>query len=1242
MNFLLLKLTKKNIDMSESSAKKEYKLKYTGPQIEHTLDNISSQSLSVESIKLKLGSAKLNTESGNVSDSINELNEKMALNNFKGIVKRNETYYLNNIVFFKNYFYESLIEDNTVVEYTDLKDSTKWLKLNTLNKDYLKIVDDIIPNKSITKHDRTKEYPVAGMVVYNIEDRFKFYVSKAPVPQYIELYDTLYWDEYATGSDMEASDYYNKAEIANLLNKLATKDELTTVYKYKGTVETVNNLPRSNNIVGDTWNVRKDGYNYVWTGTEWDSLAGEISFDDYYDKTEIDSIFDTKLGTATLNHQHDNVINSVNDLWDKYDEFLDPYVMHEVDEIPVGTIIQTGSNLKKNECWLPFGTGETYNDADYPELAKLVKTWGSQYRVSDTEFTLGNYQDKEIYLCQATANYPVGSFVPSRLPNIKGGCGLAIYADNVTEAFYTNGTNHRGIGTAGGDPLIFMDASRCSSIYKDNTERVLTDSIAMKFWIKAKKSMNQVRLANASDFYNKEETYSSEELDTIIENLSNRLDEEDTRIKDEIIGNREDLLTENVDTIVGSINSIVESIEYDSPELPVGSIIQVLNNELPNDRYVWCDGTIYEDREYPLAAKLLKNMGEQYRVEDEPNKFKVPDLTDLNRTLYQASDTKPLGSYISASLPNIKGVLSNPCFEAGGVTRSDNGCFQVVPSGHYGPNGRAHDWDNPYLIFNASRCSSIYQDNARVYTDGLAINYAIKVKPTYMSRSISATEQPIGSIISSISPNPPSADWLPFGTRVKRKDYPLLAHYVPQSWLTEEEWINIPSFNNKSYTLKQAKNVSELGSIDNGGMPNITAEFGYGGWGLFNYGRGAAYTSHHCGNVFSGQGGGASGITIDASRVSSLYKNNQDIVEPGGMNVNYYIKARQSVSNRQEYIGAPITDYKYPKNHIITYDGGLYKSLVNDNTFTSIEDLKDNGKWALIAFDGTEIPAMDKLKLTINHNLLKKNREFVNAEWLIEIGGGGNFLAVRDLTLIDDDGNRWYAKYCNTDKQIHTGARTDQDNVIKAVMTTVETDNTDSDIPDIPYDYQLEEGEVEITIINHGCYSEASGTKSMFKPYNDNKFYSSYSLGGNWEYITIKGQGGIKIREIQFVNGSSTGADFSNKVSVRYMLDGELVYYFNDNNYSNNRRVTCYISDVVYKTAAQEEEGGDPEFLVYTKSQVNDLIAEATKGLQDQIDQLKNVIVNRKDDNTIIYTQAEYDNLTEEEKNNGKIYLIIG
>ena len=209
-------------------------------------------------------------------------------------------------------------------------------------------------------------------------------------------------------------------------------------------------------------------------------------------------------------------------------------------------------------------------------------------------------------------------------------------------------------------------------------------------------------------------------------------------------------------------------------------------------------------------------------------------------------------------------------------------------------------------------------------------------------------------------------------------------------------------------------------------------------------------------------------------------------------------------------------------------------------------------------------------------------------------------------------------------------------------MTTVETDNTDSDIPDIPYDYQLEEGEVEITIINHGCYSEASGTKSMFKPYNDNKFYSSYSLGGNWEYITIKGQGGIKIREIQFVNGSSTGADFSNKVSVRYMLDGELVYYFNDNNYSNNRRVTCYISDVVYKTAAQEEKGGDPEFLVYTKSQVNDLIAEATKGLQDQIDQLKNVIVNRKDDNTIIYTQAEYDNLTEEEKNNGKIYLIIG
>ena len=66
------------------------------------------------------------------------------------------------------------------------------------------------------------------------------------------------------------------------LEKINTK--LSSVYKYKGTVDHIDALPVDASI-GDVYNVKWDGYNennnYAWTGTVWDSLGSIINLSNY-------------------------------------------------------------------------------------------------------------------------------------------------------------------------------------------------------------------------------------------------------------------------------------------------------------------------------------------------------------------------------------------------------------------------------------------------------------------------------------------------------------------------------------------------------------------------------------------------------------------------------------------------------------------------------------------------------------------------------------------------------------------------------------------------------------------------------------------------------------------------------------------------------------------------------------------------------------------------------------------------
>lgn len=78
--------------------------------------------------------------------------------------------------------------------------------------------------------------------------------------------DTLTFDESPTAGST------NPVTSGGI--RLAIDSAISTVYKWKGSVATVSDLPSSGNAVGDVYNVTASGANYGWTGSDWDNLGG--------------------------------------------------------------------------------------------------------------------------------------------------------------------------------------------------------------------------------------------------------------------------------------------------------------------------------------------------------------------------------------------------------------------------------------------------------------------------------------------------------------------------------------------------------------------------------------------------------------------------------------------------------------------------------------------------------------------------------------------------------------------------------------------------------------------------------------------------------------------------------------------------------------------------------------------------------------------------------------------------------
>lgn len=64
-------------------------------------------------------------------------------------------------------------------------------------------------------------------------------------------------------------------ETYALCNK-KIEEQISSIYKYKGVIDKVSNLPTSAEI-GDIYNVSEDGKNYAWNGFQWDAISNNNS-----------------------------------------------------------------------------------------------------------------------------------------------------------------------------------------------------------------------------------------------------------------------------------------------------------------------------------------------------------------------------------------------------------------------------------------------------------------------------------------------------------------------------------------------------------------------------------------------------------------------------------------------------------------------------------------------------------------------------------------------------------------------------------------------------------------------------------------------------------------------------------------------------------------------------------------------------------------------------------------------------
>lgn len=159
----------------------------------------------------------------------------------------------------------------------------------------------------------------------------------------------------------------------------ALKADISTVYKYKGTVADINALPAKKQV-GDVYNLEDTGDNVAWDGNSWDYLGGTANLSEYAKTSEVDSSIAS--AKAELNTVFNTALNG------KLDATANAVSATKATQDAAGNVItatyatKTALNAKQDTA-----TAFKQTDADKLYLAKAGKAVSATSADSATKAT---------------------------------------------------------------------------------------------------------------------------------------------------------------------------------------------------------------------------------------------------------------------------------------------------------------------------------------------------------------------------------------------------------------------------------------------------------------------------------------------------------------------------------------------------------------------------------------------------------------------------------------------------------------------------------------------------------------------------------------------------------------------------------------------------------------------------------------------------------------------------------------
>lgn len=97
--------------------------------------------------------------------------------------------------------------------------------------------------------------------------------------------NTTYTEATASKAGLMSAANFSKLAAFSAASEYAKKSDISSVYKYKGSVANAAALPTSGQAVGDTYDIKAAssygpaGTNVAWNGSAWDALGGALDLE---------------------------------------------------------------------------------------------------------------------------------------------------------------------------------------------------------------------------------------------------------------------------------------------------------------------------------------------------------------------------------------------------------------------------------------------------------------------------------------------------------------------------------------------------------------------------------------------------------------------------------------------------------------------------------------------------------------------------------------------------------------------------------------------------------------------------------------------------------------------------------------------------------------------------------------------------------------------------------------------------